>query len=88
MWNDGPALGKIYNRLADAGLGAFVPGKGFNVWVASGLAWHEGVSEIVATQDCDVSSFRREMLARLCYACLHPGDGARLRKAVLQLVKS
>jgi len=27
---------------------------------------------VIATQDCDVASFRRVALARLCYACLHP----------------
>jgi len=75
LWNDGPALGAVYRRLTDAGLGAFVHGKGFNVWAAFGIVFAEGKSEIVVTQDCDVASFRRDMLSRLCFAALHPDLG-------------
>jgi glucosyl-3-phosphoglycerate synthase len=37
--------------------------------------------DIVVTQDCDVSSFRRGDLARLCYAVAHPQLGYRYAKA-------
>lgn len=72
LWNDGPRLGAVYGRLAEAGLGGFIPGKGFNAWAALGIVCAEAKSEIVALQDCDVASFRREMLARLCYSSLRP----------------
>ena len=36
--------------------------------------------EIIATQDCDVASFRRADLARLCYAVAHPQLGYRFAK--------
>ena len=46
-------------------------GKGGNVRAAfRHLA--KGGTAIVATQDCDVASFRRGDLARLCYAVAHP----------------
>ncbi|MEQ1860050.1 MAG: hypothetical protein ABMA13_08950 [Chthoniobacteraceae bacterium] len=35
---------------------------------------------IIATQDCDVASFRRADLARLCYAVAHPDLGYRFAK--------
>ncbi len=72
LWNDGPGLGKVYQLLADANLGAFTPGKGFNTWAAFGLVFAEEKSGLVVTQDCDVASFRRETLARLCFAGLQP----------------
>ena len=71
LWNDGPGLGAAYQTLTDVKQMAFAQGKGFNTWAAFGLVFAEGKSELVATQDCDVASFRREMLARLCFAGLH-----------------
>ncbi len=47
-------------------------GKGLNVWAAAGLVVAEARSAVVVTQDCDVASFRRENLARLCFAAVHP----------------
>jgi glucosyl-3-phosphoglycerate synthase len=64
LWNDGPGTGELLER--------FSPGKGLNVWVALGLLCEEAQTEIIALQDCDVTSFRRSTLARLCYACAHP----------------
>jgi glucosyl-3-phosphoglycerate synthase len=55
-------------------------GKGANV--RAGFAHLAGVGEceIFATQDCDVASFRRADLARLCYAVAHPRLGYRFAK--------
>ncbi|MGB8355636.1 MAG: hypothetical protein WCD79_17185 [Chthoniobacteraceae bacterium] len=72
LWNDGPRLKAVYQLLTQAKLGNFVSGKGFNTWAATGLVFLEGKSKLVVTQDCDVSSFRREMLARLCFAAMEP----------------
>jgi glucosyl-3-phosphoglycerate synthase len=55
LWND-------QAEPADGG------GKGANVAAAFRLLAEEGRAGIVATQDCDVASFRRRDLARLCYA--------------------
>ncbi|HEV7402194.1 MAG TPA: hypothetical protein VGO11_04675 [Chthoniobacteraceae bacterium] len=67
LWNDGPQLGPIHAQL-----GAPRFGKGLNVWAAIGLLGGTTAPAIIATQDCDVASFRRSSLARLCYACVHP----------------
>lgn len=42
-------------------------GKGENVARAVRMICDEGVRKVIATQDCDVASFHRHDLARLCY---------------------
>jgi len=53
------------------------PGKGANLHAA----FAHTDADLLATQDCDVASFRRADLARLCYAVAHPGLGYRFAKA-------
>jgi glucosyl-3-phosphoglycerate synthase len=54
-----------------------VSGKGANLHAA----FVATDAEIIATQDCDVASFERADLARLCYAVAHPELGYRFAKA-------
>jgi glucosyl-3-phosphoglycerate synthase len=62
----------IFNRGAG--------GKGENVESAFAHLVEKSECEIIATQDCDVASFRRADLARLCYAVAHPQLGFRFAK--------
>jgi glucosyl-3-phosphoglycerate synthase len=55
-------------------------GKGSNVRAAFDHLARAGECGIIATQDCDVASFRRVDLARLCYAVAHPQLGYRFAK--------
>jgi glucosyl-3-phosphoglycerate synthase len=55
-------------------------GKGHNVRAAFGRLTEANECAIIATQDCDVASFRRSDLARLCYAVAHPQLGFRFAK--------
>lgn len=55
-------------------------GKGANVRAAFAHLAGVGECEIFVTQDCDVASFRRADLARLCYAVAHPQLGYRFAK--------
>ncbi len=71
IWNDGPRLLKIYEQLEKAQLTTYVPGKGYNVWMAYGFALVRGTCRIVATHDTDIISYHREMLARLCMPTAH-----------------
>ena len=66
LWNDSPGA------VAVERVTAVTAGKGFNVWAACGVVITEAQSAVIATQDCDVVSFRRENLARLCFAAVHP----------------
>jgi glucosyl-3-phosphoglycerate synthase len=56
-------------------------GKGENVDAAFRLLQEEAQAEIFVTQDCDVVSFRRHDLVRLCYAVAQPDLGFRFAKA-------
>jgi glucosyl-3-phosphoglycerate synthase len=55
-------------------------GKGANVCAAFAHLAGVGECDVFATQDCDVASFRRADLARLCYAVAHPQLGFRFAK--------
>jgi glucosyl-3-phosphoglycerate synthase len=74
LWNDRPTARELLSRWPGAG------GKGLNVWAALGVLYSEGEAEIIALQDADVSSFRRETLARLCYPCAQPQLGYTFSK--------
>lgn len=63
LWNDGPELRPQYEAR-----GVYQSGKGFNVWAASDLLCKEGRVELLVTQDCDVLSFQKETLMRICYS--------------------
>jgi glucosyl-3-phosphoglycerate synthase len=65
---------------ADALLAGIPKGKGLNVWAGIGLLQSESRKTLVVFQDCDVSSFRRGDLARLCFACAHPELNYRFAK--------
>lgn len=56
-------------------------GKGQNVAAALALLCEEARCSVIATQDCDVMSFQRRDLARLCYAVANPSFGFRFAKA-------
>jgi len=55
-------------------------GKGGNVAAAFAHLAQAGECAVFATQDCDVASFRRADLARLCTAVAHPQLGYRFAK--------
>jgi glucosyl-3-phosphoglycerate synthase len=55
-------------------------GKGRNVRAAFAHLAAAGECEFIATQDCDVASFRRADLARLCYSVAHPQLAFRFAK--------
>jgi len=71
LWNDGPAVSKLYGKLAEADLTHYVPGKGYNVWMAYGYVLAKGESKIIAAHDSDILSYDREMLYRLCLPTAH-----------------
>jgi len=75
LWNDGPRMQQIYKRLADAELSAGPGGKGRNVWTCFGYVLASEQARMVAVHDCDILTYNRELLARLCYPVAHPSLG-------------
>ncbi|HXT41386.1 MAG TPA: glycosyl transferase [Candidatus Angelobacter sp.] len=75
IWNDGPRLKRLYRRLEQADLPVGPRGKGLNVWTCFGYVLASDQSRMVAVHDCDISTYNRELLARLCYPVAHPSMG-------------
>ncbi|MEM1433190.1 MAG: glycosyl transferase [Pseudomonadota bacterium] len=67
IWNDGPRMGKLQERLAAENLAPRELGKGCNVWYCFGYVQAAGLAKAVALHDCDIVTYDRGMLARLLY---------------------
>jgi len=72
LWNDGPRLRAIDAELQSLGLAPQEPGKGRNVWYCMGYTLALGMAESVALHDCDITTYQRDMLARLIYPVANP----------------
>lgn len=72
LWNDGPRLRAIDALLQDKGLSPTEPGKGRNVWFCYGYILASGRAEVIALHDCDIVTYRRDLLARLLYPLANP----------------
>jgi glucosyl-3-phosphoglycerate synthase len=75
LWNDGPRLTALRRQLEDSDLPAGPGGKGRNVWSCFGYVLASEQSRMVAVHDCDIVTYNRELLARLCYPVAHPSLG-------------
>ncbi len=75
LWNDGPRMQQLYKKLENAELSAGPNGKGRNVWTCFGYVLASEQARMVAVHDCDILTYSRELLARLCYPVAHPALG-------------
>ncbi len=75
LWNDGPRMQALYRKLEEAELSAGLGGKGRNVWTCFGYVLASEQARMVAVHDCDITTYSRELLARLCYPVAHPSMG-------------
>jgi glucosyl-3-phosphoglycerate synthase len=75
LWNDGPRMRKLLAELNHAGLPTGPRGKGRNVWLCFGYVLASEQARMVAMHDCDIITYDRELLARLCYPVAHPAFG-------------
>lgn len=75
LWNDGPRMKALFRQLEDAELSPGDGGKGRNVWICLGYVLASEQARMVALHDCDIVTYHREMLARLCYPVAHPALG-------------
>jgi glucosyl-3-phosphoglycerate synthase len=72
VWNDGPRMKKLYKLLEENELSPGERGKGRAVWIAFGYALAKGKSQVIALHDCDIVTYNRLLLARLCYPVANP----------------
>ncbi|HEX3034921.1 MAG TPA: glycosyl transferase, partial [Thermodesulfobacteriota bacterium] len=67
IWNDGDRISSLFNLLRENGLEPGGPGKGRAAWIAYGYVLAGESSKVIALHDCDILTYNRELLARLCY---------------------
>ncbi len=72
LWNDGPRLKALDKKLQDLDLAPKEMGKGRNVWYCMGYILASNKAESVALHDCDITTYNRELLARLIYPVANP----------------
>ncbi len=72
IWNDGNNIKRLYKALDKSELSAGPEGKGRSVWMAFGYILARGKAHIIALHDCDILTYNKEMLARLCYSVASP----------------
>jgi glucosyl-3-phosphoglycerate synthase len=75
IWNDGPRMKQLFQQLEEADLHPGPGGKGRNLWVCFGYVLASEQARMVAVHDCDILTYSRELLARLCYPVAHPALG-------------
>ncbi len=72
IWNDGERIQEIYRAVEEAGLTTGEAGKGRSVWIAWGYVLSQHQIEVIALHDCDIVTYDRLLLARLCYPAANP----------------
>jgi len=75
IWCTGPRIEQIYNILSQNGVDVGEDGKGRSAWTAYGYILGREDSHGIALHDCDIASYDRDLLARLCYPVTHPNMG-------------
>lgn len=72
LWNDGPRLQALDEKLRQLDLAPRELGKGRNVWYCMGYVLSCNEVESVALHDCDILTYDRSLLARLIYPVANP----------------
>jgi glucosyl-3-phosphoglycerate synthase len=72
IWNDGPNIQELYQVLKKNDIPAGADGKGRSAWMAFGHILADEKCQVIALHDCDILTYNREMLARLCYPVTSP----------------
>ena len=75
IWNDGERVRSLYDILNKNDISAGEDGKGRSTWMAFGYVLASEKSEAIVLHDCDILSYDREFLARLCYPVVNPNLG-------------
>ena len=72
IWCTGPNFEKLYNLFAENGIDVGGDGKGRSAWTAYGYILAREDSQVIALHDCDIVTYNRDLLARLCYPVANP----------------
>ncbi|WDE99178.1 alpha-amylase family glycosyl hydrolase [Lentisphaera profundi] len=88
MWHDGPRLRAIDALLQSYDLAPPHPGKGRNVWYMFGYILATEKAKAVALHDCDILTYKRDLLARLIYPVVHPNFSYKFCKGFYSRIAS
>lgn len=72
IWNSGKGIRKIYKAIESENLPTGLEGKGRSVWMAYGYILSRHEFSAIALHDCDIVTYSRDLLARLCYPVTNP----------------
>ncbi len=72
IWNNGDRISQVYKTIESAGLQLGDAGKGQSAWMAYGYIIAQKNISVITLHDCDILTYSREMLARLCYPTANP----------------
>jgi glucosyl-3-phosphoglycerate synthase len=72
IWNNGERINEVYKTIETAGLHLGEAGKGKATWMAYGYIIAQKNIHVIVLHDCDILTYSREMLARLCYPVASP----------------
>ena len=72
LWNSGKRVSAIYEAIQNEGLPIGEEGKGRSVWMTYGYILARQEFHTIALHDCDIVSYGRDLLARLCYPVTNP----------------
>ena len=72
IWNDSPKMKALNNDFSKLGISPDQPGKGKNVWYCMGYTFSRNEAKSIALHDCDITTYTRELLARLVYPVANP----------------
>lgn len=75
IWNDGPRIQELLALLASQEIDIGLQGKGRGCWLAFGYVLARQRSKVIALHDCDIITYDRDYLARLCYPIANPNLG-------------
>lgn len=72
IWNNGKRIRKIYKAIESENLPTGLEGKGRSVWMSYGYILSRYEFNAIALHDCDIITYNKDMLARLCYPVTNP----------------
>jgi len=75
IWIDGSRVQGLLREMQEEGLTVGPDGKGRSAWLAYGYVLGRSECDVIALHDCDILSYRRELLARLVYPVANPQLG-------------
>jgi len=80
VWIEGPSLQGLIRMLKEHELDIGPPGKGRATWLAIGDVLARERARAIVLHDCDIVTYDRMMLARLCYPMVDPSLGYEYAK--------